>query len=278
MFKGFYTAASGMLAQQRRTEMLTNNMSNANTPGYKADQSSIRSFPEMLLKSRNSVKLPTDRPLQHIARKPIGALNTGVYVQETNPRFEQGAIRTTNHQTDMAIVDSAMPVNPTTGQKGTVLFAIGTPAGTRYTRNGNFTLDGAGFLTTPNGMYVLDERNQRISLQSDQFEVTPEGYVQENGRMVARLGMAYSNNPSGQLVKEGDGLYRTNGNGLVNAYGMNGVEFTIQQGSIEQSNVDASQTMTEMLTAYRAFEANQKIIQAYDQSMQKAVTEVGRIG
>ncbi len=49
MFKGFYTAASGMLTQQRRTEMLTNNMANVNTPGYKADQSSVRSFPEMLL-------------------------------------------------------------------------------------------------------------------------------------------------------------------------------------------------------------------------------------
>ncbi len=51
MFKGFYTVATGMIAQQRRTELLTNNLSNANTPGFKADQSTIRSFPDMLMSS-----------------------------------------------------------------------------------------------------------------------------------------------------------------------------------------------------------------------------------
>ena len=60
MFKGFYTAASGMIAQQRRTEMLTNNMANANTPGYKADQSSVRSFPEMLLSRLDYETIPVD--------------------------------------------------------------------------------------------------------------------------------------------------------------------------------------------------------------------------
>ena len=49
MFRGFQTVASGMIAQQRKTELLTNNMANANTPGYKADQTTIRSFPNMLL-------------------------------------------------------------------------------------------------------------------------------------------------------------------------------------------------------------------------------------
>ena len=53
MFKGFYTAASGMLAQQRRTDMLTNNMANASTPGFKEDQSTLRAFPDMLLERMN---------------------------------------------------------------------------------------------------------------------------------------------------------------------------------------------------------------------------------
>ena len=61
MFKGFYTAASGMIAQQRRTEMLTNNMANANTPGYKADQSSVRSFPEMLLSRLDYKTIPAEK-------------------------------------------------------------------------------------------------------------------------------------------------------------------------------------------------------------------------
>ena len=80
------------------------------------------------------------------------------------------------------------------------------------------------------------------------------------------------------MVKEGDGLFRFDNGALENVYNMNGVNFKTQQGFIEQSNVDASQTMTEMMTAYRTFEANQKVLQAYDTSLQKTVNEVGRIG
>lgn len=63
LLRGFYTAASGMIAQQRRTEMLTNNISNANTPGFKADQSSLRAFPEMLLSSIDQKTIPTKKAL-----------------------------------------------------------------------------------------------------------------------------------------------------------------------------------------------------------------------
>ena len=80
------------------------------------------------------------------------------------------------------------------------------------------------------------------------------------------------------MVKEGDGLFRAENGELVDAYNVNGVQFKTQQGSLEQSNVDAAQTMTDMMTAYRSFEANQKILQAYDTSLQKTVNEVGKIG
>lgn len=277
MFKGFYTAASGMIAQQRRTEMLTNNMANANTPGYKADQSSLRSFPELLLNRMNYETIPVDNKLTWKASTPIGSLQTGVYVQETNPLFSQGDLRQTDLKTDIALLNGNLPVNPNTGLPGSLFFTVQNGDGQlRYTRNGNFTLDGKGFLTTPSGNYVLDVNNQPIQLQSDQFVVTDNGAVLENNVEVARLGVAYSNDPSGQLVKEGDGLFRAN-RALANAYNAN-VGFALKQGYIERSNVDEGQTMTEMLATYRSFEANQKILQAYDQSMNKAVNEVGRIG
>ena len=133
------------------------------------------------------------------------------------------------------------------------------------------------YLTTASGYYVLDEKNQRIQLQSDQFTVSENGAVLENNVQVARLGVAYSNDPSGQLVKEGDGLFKANA-ALTNAYNENNVGFTLKQGYTESSNVDEGQTMTEMLATYRSFEANQKVLQAYDQSMNKAVNEVGKIG
>lgn len=277
MFKGFYTAAAGMVAQQRRTEMLTNNMANANTPGYKADQSSLRSFPELLLNRMNYETIPVDNKLTWKAYTPIGSLQTGVYVQETNPLFSQGDLRQTDLKTDIALLNGNLPVNPNTGLPGSLFFTVQNGDDQlRYTRNGNFTLDGKGFLTTPSGNYVLDVNNQPIQLQSDQFVVTDNGAVLENNVEVARLGVAYSNDPSGQLVKEGDGLFRAN-RALANANNAN-VGFALKQGYIERSNVDEGQTMTEMLATYRSFEANQKVLQAYDQSMNKAVNEVGRIG
>ena len=279
MFKGFYTAASGMLAQQRRTEMLTNNMANANTPGYKADQSSVRSFPEMLLSRLDYKTIPVEeKNLTWNSLSPIGGLPTGVYVQETNPLFSQGDLKQTDLKTDLALINGNLPINQKTGLPGSVFFTVQNGDGDiRYTRNGNFTVDGQGFLTTPSGYYVLDDNNQPIQLESDQFVVSENGAVLQNNVEVARLGVAYSTDPSGQLVKEGDGLFRANAT-LANAYNVNNVGFALKQGYTESSNVDEGQTMTEMLATYRSFEANQKVLQAYDQSMGKAVNEVGKLG
>lgn len=279
MLRGFYAAATGMIAQQRRTEMLTNNMSNANTPGFKADQSSIRAFPEMLLQHFDQKTVPTQNGLNLPNERLVGAINTGVYMQETMPTFKQGDLQETQKTTDMALVDIFMPVGPN-GKNASVFFTVANDQGNvSYTRNGNFTLDQQGYLTTPRGHYVLDTEGERIQLASDQFKVNENGEVYENDQLVARLGVAYAEDPY-QLIKEGDGLFRMPEGGQLPILYNNAipeVDFAIQQGAIERSNVDPSRAMTEMLTAYRAFEANQKVLQAYDQSMQKTVTEIGRI-
>lgn len=278
MFKGFYTVASGMLAQQRKTEMLTNNMANANTPGFKAEQSSMRAFPEMLLKSYETKQIPTEKSLSLSSGQIVGSINTGVYMQEAMPNFIQGALQDTGQKTDLALIDSLMPTNED-GIQGTVFFTVQNAEGeTRYTRNGDFTLDGQGYLTTGSGYYVLDREGDRIQLSSDQFAVDGNGYLQGTAGENANLGIAFSANPY-QMVKEGDGLYRTaDGAELGDARAAAGVDFNLQQGFLEGSNVDTGRTMTDMLTAYRAFEANQKVLQAYDKSMEKAANEVGRIG
>jgi flagellar basal-body rod protein FlgF len=126
-------------------------------------------------------------------------------------------------------------------------------------------------------MYVLDQQGNRIQLRSDQFSVNEDGVIMEGTEETARLGIGYAQDPM-SMVKEGDGLFRSEAGALANAYNTNGIQFKMQQGFLEQSNVDASQTMTEMMTAYRSFEANQKVLQAYDTSLQKTVNEVGRIG
>ncbi|CAM3610711.1 flagellar hook-basal body complex protein FlhO [Aeromicrobium ponti] len=278
MFRGFYTAASGMLAQQRRTEVLTNNMANANTPGFKADQTSMRAFPEMLLQRFDQQSVPAEKGLNLPFNKRIGSLNTGVYMQESLPSFMQGDLTDTGLKTDLALLDINMPANES-GLRGSVFYTVSGPDGQpRYTRNGNFTIDGEGFLTTASGLYILNNEDERIQLSSDRFTVNEDGILTGEAGETARLGIAFAENPE-SLRKEGDGLFAaTDDSVLENAYNAEGVQFKLQQGYLERSNVDASRTTTDMLTAYRSFEANQKVLQAYDRSMDKAANEIGRIG
>ncbi|GLY09035.1 flagellar hook-basal body protein [Bacillus badius] len=277
MFRGFYTAASGMIAQQRRTEMLSNNMANANTPGYKADRSSLRAFPEMLLQRMDQVSVPVQKQLNLPLERRVGAVNTGVYMQETMPDFSQGDLRETGLRTDVALVDVNVPVNEDTGQKGMLFFKIqGQDGVERYTRNGNFTLDSAGFLTTAAGHYVLDPAGNRIQLNSDNIAIDETGQITEEGRPAGRIGLAFAEDPN-RLIKEGNGLLRLQTGTLPAAAGQNNVQFRMQQGFLEGSNTDAGRSMTDMMSAYRTFEANQKVLAAYDRSMEKAANEIGRV-
>ncbi|WP_404348193.1 flagellar hook-basal body protein [Sutcliffiella horikoshii] len=272
MLRGFHTATAGMISQQRRMEMLSNNLSNANTPGYKADQSSLRAFPELLLKKMEQANIPTTKPISFSQNQTIGGLHTGVYLQETAPKHIQGDMRPTGNQTDLAILNQSLP------EGASIFFTVENQDGTpRYTRNGNFAIDQQGFLTTNNGLFILDENNNRIQLQSDNFELQQDGTILENGTFNTRIGIALAP-AANALTRDNNGLYRlNNGEALPTAMNNPGIAFQVLQGHIERSNVDTGQTMADMTAAYRAFEANQKVIQAYDMSMQKAANEIGRI-
>ena len=268
MLRGFYTAASGMISQQRQQEALSNNIANANTPGYKADQTALRAFPEMLLQATGTKKVPVKSGFQLPINHRIGTLNTGVYMQETMPNFAQGDVRETGIATDLALINGELP-----DETGSLFFTVQNDAGeARYTRNGNFTVDGQGFLVTNEGNYVLDQAGNQIQTDGMEFTVTDDGVLQTAGQTTT-LGIAYIANAN-ELSKEGNGLFIGEAAAGLPA----GVTFSVQQGSLEDSNVDTMQTMTEMMEAYRMFETNQRVLKAYDESMGKAVNEVGRLG
>ncbi|GAE28498.1 flagellar basal-body rod protein FlgF [Halalkalibacter wakoensis JCM 9140] len=272
MLRGMYGAAAGMIAQQQRQEMLTNNLANANTPGFKADQASLRSFPNMLIKAMNTQGQRGPAPT-------IGELTTGVYLQERMPNFRQGDLMETSFNTDVALLQSMMPETES-GRPGALFYTMQNENGEiRYSRNGNLTVDGQGFLTSAVGHYVLDTAGQPVQVGNEEFRVNPQGVIfTQDGAQVAQLNVVYAEDPM-QLVKEGDGLLRFEGEGeLPTAIGNGAIAYQLQQGFLERSNVDAQATMTEMMNAYRSFEANQRVLQAYDQSLEKAVNEVGRIG
>ncbi|TQS72184.1 flagellar hook-basal body protein [Ornithinibacillus gellani] len=262
MLRGFYTAASGMIAQQRRQEALSNNIANAQTPGFKADQASLRAFPEMLLHEMGTKQSPLKNGTNMPVNRPVGPLNTGVYVHEILPDFSQGDIRQTGLPTDFALVDGAYP-----DETGKAFFTIQNAAGEiRYTRNGNFSVDGEGFLTTNQGYYVLNQAGNRI--QTNGLSVD-NGMVETAG---LDLGIAYVAEPN-SLAKEGEGIYAGEAENMPLQS-----SYQVKQGYLEQSNVDTMQTMTEMMNSYRMFETNQRVLKAYDESMGKAVNEIGRIG
>lgn len=278
MFKGFYTATTGMIAQQRRTEMLSNNIANASTPGYKADQSTVRAFPNMLLSAiEKNGKANLQNGFNPMSVQQIGTLGTGVYMQETIPDYTQGQLVQTDLKSDVALVDEYLPVRGDGSRTGGLYFRLQTDGQEAYTRNGNFTVDSQGSLVTSGGNYVLSTTGEPIRVTSDDYTITEDGRVLENNELIAQIDVAYVEDPD-RLTKQDNGLYYTeDGNELTSAYDDNDIAFSMRQGYIEQSNVDAGSTMTEMMSAYRSFEANQKMLQAYDRSMDKAVNEIGKV-
>ncbi|MFC7062233.1 flagellar hook-basal body protein [Halobacillus seohaensis] len=275
MLRGFYTAASGMIANQRMQETLSNNIANSNTPGYKADQGTLRAFPELLIEEMGGTTVPTrNGGLTLPTQNELGSLNTGVYMQEAVPKFSQGDLRETGNTTDLALLNGDLP-----DDEGFLFFNVQNENGdVRQTRNGNFTVDGEGFLTTNQGYYVHDDAGQPIQTDGMEFNVRDNGTL-EIGEAEVQLGLSYTANAP-DMVKEGSGLFTPgeDADPLENARGNDGVNFEIQQNVLEGSNVDPSRTMTEMMNTYRTFEMNQRALKAYDQSMQKAVNDIGKLG
>ena len=292
MFRGVYTATSGMISASRKQEMLANNLANASTPGYKADHTVMRAFPEVLMKAMNTGgELNTVGKPNFIGSKTIGTMHNGVYAQEGILSFQQGALQQTDRFADMAIIDGNLPVNPDTNKKGHIFFAVDAGNGQiRYTKNGQFQVDAEGYLTTGDGYYVLNQNRERIQVGEGGFKVLDDGSISRDANGTPsgeKFWLGYTEDTE-RLEKRGNGLYEwTGGQGANEPQLITDVEFLnnngyltafqVKQGFIESSNVDVTQTMTEMMTMYRQFEANQKVLQSYDRSMEKAVNEVGKV-
>lgn len=276
MLRGLYTAGAGMISQQRNQEMLSNNIANVNTPGFKADQGSLRTFPNMLIQA-----MGTDHQFPGRRSPVIGELATGVYMQERTPNFRQGDLMETTNSTDIALLQGETPIDEESGLPGMLAFQIQNDDGDiRYTRNGDFTVDSDGFLTMGTGHYVLDTDGAPIEVGNEDFRVNQSGEIFTDDAdevFLGQIDIMLIPDP-GLLVKEGSGFLRYDGDeAIASAIGNDDVLYQLQQGYLERSNVDAGQTMTQMMAALRNFEANQKVLQAYDQSLERAVNDIGRI-
>ncbi len=261
MLRGIYAAASGMLANQKRLDAVANNLANASTVGYKRDTTVSHTFSEMLVVRMNDPANQDER-----TRQPVGRLGLGTFVSHTATRLTNGSLEETGNPLDVAIV-------------GDGFFAVRTPRGIRYTRAGRFTQNADGTLVTPQGYEVL-VNGRPVRAARGELTIRPNGQVLTGDRVLGQLTVVTSRE-LGALRKEGHNLWTQAGPDeatvLITPKEASGA-YELRVGYLEASNVEPAMEMVEMLTIIRSYEAGQRAIRAQDETLQKAVNEVGRVG
>ncbi|MFN8109591.1 MAG: flagellar basal-body rod protein FlgF [Thermoleophilia bacterium] len=243
MLRGIYIAGSGMLAESMRQDVVANNLANATTTGYRRSDATSTPFGSMLV---------TNMATSQVVSGPI---NLGSEVSETRVDTTQGPLQSTGNKLDFALV----------GQDG--FFQVRTPAGLRYTRDGSFTLATDGSLTTKDGYPVMGVKGPiKLTPGATTIGVGQDGTVSSGNTAVDRMNIVRLDPKT--LVKEGDSLM----NGTV----VNGQSAaTVHQGYLEGSSVNSVSEMVELIRVMRSFEANQKAVQAQDDTLGQALTKVG---
>ncbi|MDF2813922.1 MAG: flagellar hook-basal body protein [Paenibacillus sp.] len=299
MLRGMYTATAGMLSQQRKHDTVTNNISNVNTPGFKQSRMVSRSFPEMLIALQEGES--TGAPRVNLSR-----LNTGVLAEEALTVNVQGDLRETGNPFDFAVISDIL-VEGLQFDNGKTITADGQRVfqpqafltvlnannEQRFTRNGKFTVDPLGQVVTAEGFRVAGQDGQPILLMNpdtgvpiSNVTINNRGQILDsvngmpildaNGQPMALL-LTRVEEPM-RLVAEGSGILRNDEllPSLTAPVNPND-QVEVRQGFLERSNVDPTQATVDIMTASRMYEANQKMVQYYDRSLEKAVNEVGRV-
>lgn len=292
MIRGLYTAAAGMITQQRRHDTATQNIANLNTTGYKQVDSISHAFPDVLISAMNS----------NGTSKAIGRLNTGVFAEQSVSQYLQGDLIQSGKSIDFALSTNLQVADPTTGAnmsfdgsgknisaKGEVtyqpqaFFTVQDNEGNNlYTRNGSFSVSATGDVLSAGGFKVLDANGKPIVLTEpqDNLKVDGQGNLLNSATGLPsgiKLGVSVIMKPQ-ELVRDGNGVFHADdvaAAGIRNSAATDNMQ--VRQGYLENSNVDATQATVDLNAAYRAYEANQKVIQFYDSSLQKAVNEVGKV-
>ena len=266
MVKGLYTAYTGMLNEQNRMDIMTNNLANADTNGYIKEGSTAQTFADTY-----AIKIK-DTSAYNIPRR-IGDISLGVHIGETYTNYDQGSFEVTDNPADLALAGDGFFAISYTNKQG--------ETSVKYTRDGAFTVNKDGYLVTKDGDYVL---NQNAAMNSDpgaagyiridpnqKFTIDEQGNIWQNRAVVGRVGVVDFANYN-YLEKFGENLYQTVDGAQIVAAGAQ-----VEQGVIEASNVQVVSEMVDMITITRAYEANQKIIQTIDTMLDKAVNQVGKL-
>lgn len=265
--KGIYTALSGASAQNDRLETIANNIANANTPAFKRDQQVFKEYLTSLEKDPTVLEVPRVPSSVESFYDMRGGDKTSVTSVGTFSEFSQGALKPTGNPLDVAL-------------EGKGFMEVLSPSGLRWTRAGNFKIDGNGRLVTKEGFPVLaagtgDPEGRVIDIGKVQgLSIGELGEVYSGGNRVAQLSIV-DIVPPDSLHKVGQSLYRLRDN--MNPEVSPSTTTKVSQGFLEGSNVDIVREMTDMISAHRIFEASQKAVKAYDALSEKLVNTVPRL-
>ncbi len=241
MLRGIYIAGSGMLAESTRQEVVAQNLANALTSGYKRTDAATQPFQTFLLRN---MAMP--------GQPEIGSMNMGSEVSRLDIVSTQGPLRSTSNQLDLALV-------------GDGYFAVNAPGGTRFTRDGAFTIDQTGTLVTKEGFVVRGQNGPIKANGTEPIGISQDGVVTQGSRTLGRLQITALDPQS--LTKEGASLMTGTPRGTATA--------TVRQGFLEGSTVNPVSEMVELIRVMRSFEANQKSVQAQDETLGQAISKVG---
>ncbi len=256
MSGGIYMAASGALAYEKRLQLISNNLANANTVGYKMDHGQFQSID------------PADLPASFGTSSPEMNSSQGQsfwFQFNSYTDFTHGSLKKTGSDFDLALI-------------GDGFFCVQKPDGVHYTRKGDFTLNAEGVLVTANGFPVMGDGGE-ISVkgtanpqESKKFAVDEEGNVSVDGKQVGRLRIVSFPEPA-KLMKMGDTLFNPAANSPPP---IEAEDFKVSQGSVELSNVDVVKMMTEMIEVLRGYESYQKVIRSADEASARAINEIAK--
>ena len=250
MSGAIYMSAAGAMAYEKRMQVISNNLANINTSGFKKDKGHFQ-----IIDSPDSIKEDLEKKsISEEKQQPPLWLKF-----DTKTDFSSGPLKHTGNPLDLAL-------------EGDGFFCIKTEQGTQYTRNGNFSLDQDGMLVTMDGLPVLGEGGP-INIEGNTIIVDVKGNISIDGSQVDTIKIVGFQNPDA-LKKTGNSLFKIADKNAVETK----VENTgVSQGFIELSNVNAIRMMTEMIEVLRGYESYQKAIKTADETTAKAINDVGRV-
>ncbi|MEW5693732.1 MAG: flagellar basal-body rod protein FlgF [Candidatus Hydrogenedentota bacterium] len=272
MIRGLYTGAIGMYMRMNQHDVIANNIANVDTTGYKADRIIFKAFPDKVASRLNDdIERFIDGSIIDKAPK-VGKIGTGVEINDLYSNMAQGQLQETDSPFDLAIL-------------GNGFFAVQTPDGIKYTRNGAFTVNSEGILMTEAGYSVLGESGLIVVLDDNNFVVRDDGSIVVNLNddkrppnefeqtiVSDKIKIVTFKEPR-QLDKYGHNLFEPT---EESGHPEPAIDVRIKQGAIEKSNVNIVEEMVLLIDVMRAYEANQKSVQVHDDLLRQAWSEVSR--